>query len=297
MAKFSTLNTVKLVRGDVTKPEDAKKAITAATRPLTGIIQMSMVLYGQNFSKMTFDEWTAARQPNVSGISLSGLVGQPGQANYTNGDIFLDAFTQYPDQLGLEASVVIIRAVKDVGFISENQRLMSKMKTNGIKGVTEKELLDAMAVAMLAHAKAPKDNDSGLSRFANPNTFVLSLGSTFLVTSLADRAVLKKDRRMAAFHNVSDSADATSKDTQNNRSELQSESISSEEDQNTSCTLGDLDLDSLITLESWAWWKYVFGFGTAMLVLMGMGSLDALGQHVAQELPQVLTEDSEVNVP
>ena len=332
---------VKLVQGDVTKLEDVKRAVAEATHPLKGVIQMSMVLRDQNFSKMTFDEWNAATMPKVQGTwnlhnaavsagadldfmvlfsSLSGIVGQPGQANYASGNTFLDAFAQYRNGLGLAASVVDIGAVEDIGFISEHHGLMSKMKTSGFKGVTEQELLDAMAVAMLAHSRPSKGNDTARSCFVHANTFVLGLGSTVPVSSPANRAVWKRDRRMAAYHNVSAGADAASNDTlkttlvscKADPSLLKSPEVAKlfsveigkklfdlllkpQENLNTSWALVDLGLDSLVALELRSWWKQVFGFDITVLVMMGMGSLDVLGQHAADELLKNLTEDSEKN--
>lgn len=72
---------------------------------------MSMVLRDENFESMTFDDWRTASAPKVQGTwnlhnatlkadldffllfrSLSGSVGQPGQANYASANTFLDAF-------------------------------------------------------------------------------------------------------------------------------------------------------------------------------------------------------------
>lgn len=332
--------TVKLVQGDVTNPKDVEAAIAEATHPLKGVIQMSMVLRDQNFSKMTFDEWTAAAMPKVRGTwnlhnvtvaaatdldfmvlfsSLSGIVGQPGQANYASGNTFLDAFAQYRNSLGLAASVVDIGAVEEIGFISENQGLMSKMKTSGFKGVTEQELLDAMALAMLGHSKPPNVDDNAASTgFVHANTFVLGLGSTVPVSSPANRAVWKRDRRMAAYHNVSAGVDVQSNDTlkttlagcKADLSLLKTPEVAKifsleigkklldlllkpQDDINTSWALVDLGLDSLVALELRSWWKQVFSFDISVLSIMGMGSLDALGQHAADELLKRLTEEGE----
>ena len=332
---------VKLVQGDVTKLEDVERAVAEATHPLKGVIQLSMVLRDQNFSKMTFNEWTAATMPKVHGTwnlhnatvsaaadldfmvlfsSLSGIIGQPGQANYASANTFLDAFAQHRNGLGLAASVVDIGAVEDIGFISEHQGLMSKMKTSGFKGVTEQELLDAMALAMIAHSRPPKADDAADSCFVHGNTFVLGLGSTVSVSSPANRAVWKRDRRMAAYHNVSAGVNVQSNDIlkstlascKADTSLLKSPEVAKifsieigkklfdlllkpQEDLSTSWSLVDLGLDSLVALELRSWWKQVFGFDITVLVMMGMGSLDALGQHAADELLKFLTEDSEKN--
>jgi hypothetical protein len=39
-----------------------------------------------------------------------------------------------------------------------------------------------------------------------------------------------------------------------------------------------------------AWWKQVFGFDVTVLEMLGMGSLDALGQHAADSLWKLATE-------
>jgi hypothetical protein len=146
---------VKLIRGDVTNKADVLRAVAAATLPLRGILQMTMVLHDQNFESMTFEEWNAAVAPKIQGTwnlhnatveagldffvlfsSLSGLIGQPGQANYASANTFLDAFVQYRSSLGLRGSVVDIGAVEEVGFISQTQGLMNKMKSTGFKGLT-----------------------------------------------------------------------------------------------------------------------------------------------------------------
>ena len=125
---------------------------------------------------------------------------------------------------------------------------------------------------------------------------------------------------MAAYHNISASADAASNDTlkttlascKADPSLLKSPEVAKlfsveigkklfdlllkpQENLNTSWALVDLGLDSLVALELRSWWKQVFGFDITVLVMMGMGSLDVLGQHAADELLKILTEDSEKN--
>lgn len=160
---------VQLVQGSVANSEDVTRAVGKATHPLKGILQMSMVLRDENLSKMTHDQWNAATLPKVHGTwnlhnatvsegldldffvlfsSLSGIIGQPGQANYASGNTFLDAFVQYRTSLGLAASAIDIGAVADVGYISQNRELMQKMAATGFKTLREQEVLDALQVAM-----------------------------------------------------------------------------------------------------------------------------------------------------
>ena len=64
---------------------------------------------------------------------------------------------------------------------------------------------------------------------------------------------------------------------------------------NTSLSLVDLGLDSLVAIELRAWWKQAFSFDITVLEMLGMGSLDALGQFAAKELLKRVTENNESN--
>ncbi|KID66135.1 Highly reducing polyketide synthase gloL [Metarhizium brunneum] len=336
---------VKLIQGDVTKLEDVEKAVKAATHALRGIIQMSMVLYDQNFTKMTFEEWTGATAPKVEGTwnlhraslsagtdldffvlfsSVSGIIGQSGQANYASANTFLDAFAQYRKGLGLAASVVDVGAVEDIGVITERQGLMSTMKATGFKGVTEQELLDAMVLAMFAHARPTgQGNSPGFhSAFVEANTFVLGLDSSIPLSSPNNRSVWKRDRRMAVYHNAAaagaeaaasndglksflagaraDPSVLSSPETANLFAveigkKLFHLLLKPQEDLNIALPLVDLGLDSLVALELKAWWKQVFSFDISVLEMLAMGSLAALGKHAADQMIKITAIDKDAS--
>lgn len=332
---------VKLVKGDVGNFDDVKMAVASASLPLKGIIQMSMVLRDQTFETMSFEDWKAVINPKVQGTwnlhnatisgssldffilfsSLSGLIGNPGQANYASANTFLDAFAQYRKNMGLAASVIDIGAVEEIGHVSEVDGLMGKMRSSGFRGITEQELLDAIAVAM----KNPSSSCNAPSRsssFVDRNTFVLGLGSSIPLNSPSSRAVWRKDRRMAAYHNtdVSSSSAGTTASNEILKTFLNSAKVDPtifktqeaanilaleigkqlfdlllkpHEDLNTSLPLVDLGLDSLVATELRAWWKQVFAFDISVLEMLGTGSLQALGQHAAEGLLIVAEESKE----
>jgi len=56
--------------------------------------------------------------------SISGVVGQKGQANYAAANAFLDAFASYRRSLGLQANSIDLGAVEEVGYISRNSDLL-----------------------------------------------------------------------------------------------------------------------------------------------------------------------------
>ena len=321
-----------LLRGSVTNAEDVLKALKETTCPVKGILQMSMVLRDESFSKMTHQQWTEACAPKVQGTwnlhnasisegldleffvlmsSLSGTIGNPGQANYASANTFLDAFAQYRNNNGLPASSIDLGAVKDIGYVSENSALMQKMEASGFKGLKEQEVLDALSVAMTPKAKRNFQPSNPGSEFVDHSTFVLGLVPTMPLTSPSNRAVWKTDRRMAVYHNTSsidtdpaastaslkiyiasakadmsilESGDAASFFATEIGKKLFQLLMQPEEELNTSLSLADLGLDSLVGTELAAWWKQMFGFKTSVLEMLGKGTLESLGQHAADGL-------------
>ncbi|RMZ82891.1 hypothetical protein DV737_g1950, partial [Chaetothyriales sp. CBS 132003] len=341
--------TAKLVAGDTTKLEDVERAIAAATLPLRGIVQMSMVIANENFTRMSHAEWNASTAPKVLGTwnlhnaslaagldldfflmfsSVSGIVGQAGQANYASGNSFLDAFAQYRNGLGLAASVVDMGAVEDVGWISEHQGMMGKMSRSGFKPVLEQEVIDAMAISMLVHNRSERTLEGAIAKckgknantfeFVHKNTFLVGLALLIPLHDPSNYVIWKKDRRMASYHNNSTvTAVAASTDVlrsylsgaQADPSVLKTPEAANlfaveigkkllnlllkpQEGVQTSLPLVDLGLDSLVALELRAWIKQVFSFDMPMLEMLSMGSLDILGQHAANEVYRITTENN-----
>src|SRR5216117_149977 len=118
---------------------------------------------------MTIEEWNEATAAKVQGTwnlhratvaagaeldffvlfsSISGTIGQPGQANYAGANTFLDAFAQYRNRLGLAASAIDIGVVEDVGYASDHDAVLRKIRASIGHAVTEPDILEAMTAAM-----------------------------------------------------------------------------------------------------------------------------------------------------
>ena len=319
---------VKLVKGSVTNLEDVQRAIQAGTLPLKGIIQMSMVVQDHNFTTMTHEQWMGSVEPKVKGTwnlhntttkaridldffvlfsSLSGIFGQPGQANYASANTFLDAFSQYRNGLGLPTSVIDLGSVADVGFFEKNQELLEFLRIVGFKGVPETHLLDALTAAVM-----PRNNYASGSRFIDRDSLLLGIGAAISLKNPSNRAIWKDHRPMAIYHNEADTSDdstKTSNETLKTYLEMVDEDpsilkgpeaggvfaieigkklfdllLKPEDDINVNVPLVDLGFDSIVALELRAWWKQVFSFDISMLELLGTGSLLALGQLAAEGL-------------
>jgi hypothetical protein len=324
---------VVLVQGSVCEPEDVRRAVKASPN-LKGILQMSMVLRDQAWEKMTLQEWEEATAPKVQGTwnlhhategvadldffvlfsSISGIVGQPGQANYAGANTFLDAFAHHRAGMGLPVAAIDIGAVEDIGVISNNENLRRAMKATGAYMIKEAELLDAVGAAIFL--SSPTKTPSSPIAVAPRNTFVLGLASTVPLNSANNRALWKRDIRMAAYRNIntteSSSADSSSDalkawlaTARHDAAQLKADDTAAflareigkklfglvlrpEDEIQTSIALADLGMDSLVAIEMRSWWRATFGFDISVLELLGMGSLDALGAHAAEGLLKAL---------
>lgn len=156
--------------------------------------------------------------------------------------------------------------------------------------------------------------------FVDLNNFVLGLGSTVPLDSPANRAVWRRDRRMAIYHNkggvnvdavasgaslksyiasakadisVLKTADAMVFFARKIGKKLLALLLKPEDNLNTSLSLGDLGMDFLVGIELRSWWKQAFGFDISVLEMLGMGTLEALGQYAAEGLMQAAIAERE----
>ncbi|BCS06389.1 putative secondary metabolism biosynthetic enzyme [Aspergillus luchuensis] len=141
---------VELVQGDVSCLKDVRRAFRQAVKPVRGIIQGAMVL--KIYTSMTVDGFRDVLPCKVPGtwnlhavaqeqggvdldfftlpFSISGLVGQKGQANYAAAGAFQDAFATYRRDRGLAACAVDLGVIEDVGYISERQKIATRLDIN-----------------------------------------------------------------------------------------------------------------------------------------------------------------------
>lgn len=87
---------------------------------------------------MTHDDWVHCTRPKIQGswnlhdvlpkdldffvmlASTSGVIGNPGQANYAAGNTFEDALAHWRRRQGLKATALDVAAVRDVGYLAES---------------------------------------------------------------------------------------------------------------------------------------------------------------------------------
>ncbi|KAK2777211.1 polyketide synthase [Colletotrichum kahawae] len=204
----------------------------SASRGLAGVLHMPMVLRDRPLTDMTWDDWTAVVDPKVRGAwnlhntlarrrrrerldffvlfsSVSGIVGQRGQANYNAANAFLDAFALYRRGIGLPASVLDLGIVGDVGAVARDEALAAQFRKAGYVFLGGESVLQAVSIAV--SSSAPAQLVVGLARDPQADT--------------ATRAVVwNRDPRMAkasgsvsdgsARHGGASAADAIKRETQ-----------------------------------------------------------------------------------
>ncbi|KAJ8063559.1 hypothetical protein OCU04_007431 [Sclerotinia nivalis] len=132
--------TVSEAKGDAGDLEFVRSIFNTATPKIAGLIQGAMVLRDKPYETMTHDDYHTAIHAKVAGTwnlhnaaleekepldfftalsSISGVVGNKGQANYAAANTFLDAFASYRQALGLCANTVDLGAIEDVGYVAE----------------------------------------------------------------------------------------------------------------------------------------------------------------------------------
>ncbi|RDL42230.1 Acyl transferase hydrolase [Venustampulla echinocandica] len=127
-------------KADVSNVSDVQRAFKEAAVPIGGVLQGAMVLRDKPFEVMTVEEYHTTISNKVQGTwnlhkaaiehnlhldfftllsSISGVVGQKGQANYAAANAFLDAFARYRQRLNLPANSVDLGVIEDVGYVAE----------------------------------------------------------------------------------------------------------------------------------------------------------------------------------
>ncbi|KAL2864803.1 type I polyketide synthase [Aspergillus lucknowensis] len=207
-----------LVMGSVCNLGDVQRAVSQSQmegRPLAGVLNLSLVLNDQLFSKMSNADWDSALSPKVQGtwnlhrclIGLKTLdflvmfgsqvwcTGNRGSSNYTAANCFVEAFTRYRRQQGLPCSALHLGPVEEVGAVSRDQRLMQRARDFGVRLVQQQELMDSLALAI---AQSPISSD----QTTLPCSITVGLGTTKPSSDPSVVAPWLQDRRFWIYNGL-----------------------------------------------------------------------------------------------
>ncbi|KAF7552999.1 hypothetical protein G7Z17_g3945 [Cylindrodendrum hubeiense] len=229
-----------MVSGSVASESDTKRAVNSSSKPLGGVIHMSMVLNDSALPDMSFQDWQTTLAPKVDGTwrlhralldeqqnpaffilfsSVSGLCGQWGQSNYAAANTFLDAFTQYRHSQGLPSATIDVGVVEDVGYVSRNPQVLNHFHAASMHVIYERDLLDSLQVCIdrchklhLSQSLPPSTSATDLGRIAYINKAQLALGvrSTQPLAATGNRIIWRRDIRMSIYRNLEQTEKAVS---------------------------------------------------------------------------------------
>ena len=120
---------------------------------------------------MTYDDWKETITPKIQGSwnlhkvlpkdldffillsSISGVIGNPGQANYAAGNTYQDGLAFYRRSQGLCATAIDLGVVKGVGHVEENEEKYESFKHLRGLQILEQDLHALLSSAMTGYTK------------------------------------------------------------------------------------------------------------------------------------------------
>ncbi|KAL8310632.1 hypothetical protein RB597_010463 [Gaeumannomyces tritici] len=136
----------------------------------------------------------------VMASSISATMGNPGQANYSAGNSYLDSLAWHRNLRGLPGVSLVLPAVLGVGVVAENVALETSLAKKAMYGVDEGEMLRGFETAMRqpGPTTTPKPGDSQI---------ILGLEPAFLAAAIretgsTDAAYWYRDARFGSVRAV-----------------------------------------------------------------------------------------------
>ncbi|RYC58310.1 hypothetical protein CHU98_g7900 [Xylaria longipes] len=157
-----------------------------AERPIRGVVHAAMVLKDGMFEQMDHASYMAAITPKVHGAlslhkalgnaqldffvmtsSVSAVLGNLGQSNYSAANSFLDALARHRTATGLAATSLALPMVLDVGVVAEDDAIEASLMRQGLYGISEDEMLRGIATAMNTQSQQQFSRSSRLAISTN----------------------------------------------------------------------------------------------------------------------------------
>ena len=138
--------------------------------------------------------------------SISGVVGQKGQANYAAANVFMDAFATYRHSLSLPANSVDLGVIEDVGYVAEQGGMQKHFDKKQWTGINESVLRKILSYSIFQQQH---------QQTAGSPTPINASSSAQLITGIpvpqpAD-SDLRRDARFAGLFISSDDAGSGAK--------------------------------------------------------------------------------------
>lgn len=159
---------------DVTNEQELQRlydSICSTFPPISGVAQGAMVLQDTATRDMTYEDLTKVLKPKVDGSiyldrifshqrldffvffsSMTAVIGNMGQANYTAANTFMCSLAAQRRKRGLAASVINIGVIIGVGYVTRevSQADQKNLRKGGYMWMSERDFHQIFAEAVLA---------------------------------------------------------------------------------------------------------------------------------------------------
>ena len=161
---------VKAASVDITDSHQLAKLLTECAQdmpPLKGIIHSAMVLNDSLVTQLSHESIQQVLLPKIAGClnlhhltshlpldffilfsSISSIIGNPGQGNYSAANSFLDSFCHYRRKLGLPALTINWGAL-NTGILARNSKVAKHLENHGINAMSTKLACQILEKAFL----------------------------------------------------------------------------------------------------------------------------------------------------
>ena len=238
--------------------------------------------------------------------SISGVIGNKGQANYAAANTFLDAFASYRQSMGLHANTIDLGAIEDVGYVAEqggslearfdkrqwtpinegmlrrilNYSIFQQEASSPLNSSTKAQLITGLAYPLAADGSDLAEEP----RFG----YLFNKNSTFTGDSGEEDGSNELDQAIKAFHVLHSSgaeavalADASLSLLQAQIAKL----LRLETEMEPGKPLIAYGLDSLSAVELRGWVRQKLGAELSTLDITNASSLYALNEKLVSKLP------------
>lgn len=281
--------------------------------PIRGVIQAAMVLRDAFFESTSHADFNAVLAPKVAGTwnlhnalldtpldffialsSLSGIVGNRGQAAYAAANTFLDSFISYRHALGLPGTSLALAAVDEVGFVAEHADTAALLdNVFGDKAVSEKEIHALVAAAVsgrfteacddfcITGLKAMPENERSHFWLNDKRFEVLKEAAAATSQALANNAAtLSLTQKMALASNVDEAKELILVDL---RAKISAVLMLPVDEIDGDVPVASFGMDSLVLVEVRNWITRETEAGFQMLELMTAKSLRVLVDDIVRK--------------
>ncbi|KAI1176375.1 beta-ketoacyl synthase domain-containing protein [Nemania sp. FL0916] len=318
--------TVKLIANDITNEDDLKSVhstIVETLPPIAGVVQGAMVLKDSAIRDMSMDDMLTVLRPRVEGSlyldsifqktdldffiylsSMTGVLGNAGQANYTTANTFMSSLAARRRKRGLAATVINVGVIIGAGYVTREVSNMNEKRLGrgGMMWMSESDFHQMFAEAILA-GKAEWLDEPELStglRHVQVNSDTLPTWhdnprfSRFIVEEAATESAKGMEKTGVSIKSRLESAE-TAADIY----ELIKETFASklravtqlDMDDETLMTMrtDEIGLDSLIAVDIRSWFLKNYEVSIPVLKILGGALVSELVEQAVQDLPLELT--------